>query len=114
MKVPPPLIVWASRGAGGIGLVTALLYVALVVGAGDSASTLTAMGWLVAMAGAGLLAWFADRASTKAGRRMIWIAFALFFVLGVLSIFTIGILYLIASVLSVVSLSRRPSQGVAA
>lgn len=39
---------------------------------------------------------------------MVWASFALLFVLGVLSILTIGILYLLASVLAIFSLSRRP------
>ncbi|MDH3463157.1 MAG: hypothetical protein OEM32_05990 [Acidimicrobiia bacterium] len=107
MKVVPPLIPWAARGAGAIGIVTAVLYLALVIGAGDDANFAIALGWLVLMGGAGILAWFADRAPARSGRRMMWAAFTLFFVIGVVSIYTIGILYLIASVLSIFSLSRR-------
>jgi hypothetical protein len=40
---------------------------------------------------------------------MMWLAFVLFFVLGVLSVFTVGLLYLIAAVLSIFSLSRSAS-----
>lgn len=104
---PAPLIQWASRGAGAIGIVTAVLYLALIAGQGGDES-LVFLAWFVVMAAAGLLAWFADRVPVRRGRRMVWAAFALLFVLGVLSIFTIGILYLLASVLAVFSLSRRP------
>lgn len=107
MRVAPPLIPWATRGAGAIGIVTAVLYLALVIGAGDNANVPIAMVWFALMGGAGLLAWFADRAPARTGRRMMWAAFTLFFVIGVVSIYTIGILYLIASVLSIFSLSRR-------
>jgi hypothetical protein len=40
---------------------------------------------------------------------MMWAAFVVFFVLGVVSIFTVGILYLMAAVLSIFSLSRSES-----
>lgn len=108
MKPLPGLISWASRGAGGIGIVTSILYLALIFGAGDRSELAVALSFFAFMAGAGLLAWFADRVSLRTGRRMMWAAFVLFFVLGVISIFTIGILYLIASVLSIFSLSHRP------
>ncbi len=87
---------------------TAILYLALIIGSGDRSQLPLAIGFFVLMAGAGVLAWFADRVALRTGRRMMWAAFVLFFVLGVLSIFTIGILYLIASVLSIFSLSHRP------
>lgn len=102
-----PLVTWASRGAGAIGLVTAVLYLALIIGEGNN-SLLLSLGWFVVMLIAGGLAWFADRAPVVRGRRMVWGSFALLFVLGVLSILTIGILYLLASVLAIFSLSRSP------
>lgn len=92
-----------------IGMAAATLYLALIFGEGDQGQMLVAIVWLAFMAAAGLIAWFADRTTPRVGRRMMWVAFAIFFAIGVLSIFTIGILYLAASVLSVVSLSRRPS-----
>lgn len=103
----PPLIAGASRAAGAVGLVTSILYVGLLVGSGDSSRIPMGAAWFALMFGAGLLAWFADRASqVRVGRRMLWGAFLIFFILGVLSIFTIGILYLLASVLCVYALSR--------
>jgi hypothetical protein len=103
----PPVIAGASRAAGVVGLVTSVLYIGLLVGAGDSSRIPAGAVWFTLMFGAGLLAWFADRADRRrTGRRMLWAAFAIFFVLGVLSIFTIGILFLLASLLCVYSLSR--------
>jgi MFS superfamily sulfate permease-like transporter len=90
-------------------MVTAILYLALIIGEGDRGQIPEALVWLFFMAGAGLAAWFADRTSLRTGRRMMWAAFVGFFVIGVLSIFTIGIVYLLASVLSVIALSRRPT-----
>lgn len=105
MRAKPPLIAWASRGAGAIGLVTAVLNLGLIVGSGDGGVPL-AIGLIVIMGAAGLAAWYADRLPPATGRRMMWAAFVVFFVLGVISIFTVGILYLMAAVLSVFSLSR--------
>ena len=105
MQAKPPLIAWASRGAGAIGLVTAVLNLGLIVGSGDGGVPL-AIALIVIMGAAGLAAWYADRMAPATGRRMMWAAFVVFFVLGVISIFTVGILYLMAAVLSVFSLSR--------
>lgn len=66
---------------------------------------LSAFRWFALMAGAGLLALLADRARSPWGRRMVWVAFAMFLGLGVLSLFSIGILYLAASLLALFSLS---------
>ncbi|MEX0795774.1 MAG: hypothetical protein WEB67_11745 [Acidimicrobiia bacterium] len=42
----------------------------------------------------------------------MWAAFVVFFTLGVISVFTVGVLYLMAAVLSVFSLSRsQPERG---
>lgn len=109
MAEKPPLIAGASRAAGVVGMLTVLLYVGLLIGAGGISEIPKVAGWslLIFGAGAGLLAWFADRGATvRTGRRMLWAAFAIFFTLGVLSIFTIGVLFLLASVLCVYSLSR--------
>ncbi len=108
MRPRPPLIAWASRGAGAIGLVTAVLNLGLIVGSGDGGVPL-AIGLLLVMGSAGLAAWYADRMAPAIGRRMMWAAFVVFFVLGVISIFTVGILYLMAAVLSIFSLSRSTS-----
>lgn len=107
MDEKPQLIAGASRAAGAVGLITALLYLGILVGASDGLSLAAWVGWTVLMVMAALLAWFADRVETTlTGRRMLWAAFVIFFVLGVISIFTIGVLFLIASLLCVFSLSR--------
>ena len=108
MGSKPPLIAWASRGAGAIGLVTAVLNLGLIIGS-DGGGVPLAVGLLVVMGGAGLAAWYADRMAPGPGRRMMWASFVVFFVLGVLSVFTVGLLYLIAAVLSIFSLSRSQS-----
>jgi hypothetical protein len=102
----PPLIAWASRGAGAVAIVTAMLYLGLIVGEDQTGQLPASIAWFTFMAGAGLLAWFADRAKVEVGRRMVWGAFGILFVIGVLSIFTIGMLFLLASVLAVFSLSK--------
>lgn len=108
MRAKPPLIAWSSRGAGAIGLVTTAIHLGLVISSGEGGVPL-AVGMLVVMTGAALMAWYADRVAPRAGRRMMWAAFVLFFVFGVLSVFTVGLLYLIAAVLSIFSLSRSAS-----
>ncbi|MEX1038688.1 MAG: hypothetical protein WDZ96_07530 [Acidimicrobiia bacterium] len=87
---------------------TAVLNLGLIVGSGDGGVPL-AIGLLVVMGAAGLIAWYADRMAPAMGRRMMWVAFVVFFILGVLSVFTVGILYLLAAVLSIFSLSRSNS-----
>jgi MFS family permease len=104
----PPLIAWASRGAGAIGLVTAVMYLGLIIGTDEGGAPL-AVALLAVMTGAAVMAWFADRFAPAPGRRMMWLAFVLFFVVGVLSVFTVGLLYLISAVLSIFSLSRSAS-----
>ncbi len=108
MRAKPSLVAWASRGAGAIGLITALLNLGLIVGTGDAGVPL-AIGLLVVMGASGLAAWYADRMAPATGRRVMWAAFIVFFGLGVISIFTVGVLYLMAAVLSIFSLSRSPS-----
>jgi hypothetical protein len=88
--------------------VTAVLNLGLRVGSGSGGVPL-AIGLLVVMGAAALAAWYADRVAPARGRMMMWAAFVVFFVLGVVSIFTVGILYLMAAVLSIFSLSRSES-----
>jgi hypothetical protein len=102
---PAPLVSWASRGAGGVGLITAVLYLGILLGEADPSQVPEAIAWFAVMAGAGLLAWFADRAEPRIGRWIVVGAGVLFLVLGVLAIFSIGILYLIACSLALYSLS---------
>lgn len=109
---PQRLVSWASRTSGGIGIVTAFLYFGILLGENDPSQIPEALGWFSVMAGAGLLAWFADRVAPTTGRRMMWVAFGLFLALGVLAIFSIGVLYLIASLLAIVALggARRSAE----
>lgn len=87
---------------------TAVLSLALIIGSGDGGVPL-AIGLLVVMGSSGLGAWYADRMAPARGRWMMWAAFVVFFVLGVISIFSVGVLYLMAAVLSIFSLSRSQS-----
>lgn len=90
---------------------TAVLNLGLIVGSGDGGAPL-AIGLSVVMGASGLAAWYADRMAPATGRRMMWAAFVVFFVLGVISIVTVGVLYLMAAVLSIFSLSRsQPARG---
>ena len=98
------LVPWASRAAGGIGIVTAVLYLAILLGEEDASQIPEAIIWFSVMAGTGAMAWFADRAAPATGRRMMWVAFGVFMALGVLAIFSIGVLYLVASLLAIYSL----------
>lgn len=84
---------------------TAVLSLGLVIGSGDGGLPV-AIGLSVVMGASGFAAWYADRMATATGRRTMWAAFVVFFVLGVISIFTVGVLYLMAAVLSIFSLSR--------
>lgn len=107
MAEKPELISGASRAAGAVGIVSAVLYLGILVGTDGDTSVVPTVGWFLVMMTAGLLAWFADRVETvRTGRRMLWAAFLTFFALGVISIFTIGVLFLIASLLCVLALSR--------
>ncbi len=86
-------------------MITAFLYLGILLGEADPSQVPEAIAWLAVMAGAGLLAWFADRAEPRIGRWLVVGAGVLFLVLGVLAIFSIGVLYLIACSLALYSLS---------
>ncbi len=94
-----------------MGMVASLIYLVVVVGSAEADDVLIASIWLAVMIGAAISAWFADRMTPRTGRRMMWGAFAAFFVLGVLSVFSVGLLYLLAAVLSVFSLARSQTGG---
>lgn len=89
-----------------IGLASAVLYISLILGQGEPSLVPLALVYFALMAGAGFVALFADRTPDRTARRLAWLAFAVFFVIGVLSILTIGVLFLIAAVLTIFSLSR--------
>ena len=107
----PPLIPWASRGAGMLAVVGAVIHFLINVGAvGVVAAGLS--GLLIA--GAGILAYRADRMPVPNGRRVMWLSFGFLFVAGVLTIFGAGLLLLIGCMLAIFSLSRtRPGRGTA-
>ncbi len=81
-------------------------HLGLVIGEASPEDYLAAGFWFVVMIAAGLLAWFADRLSTRQSRRAIG-ALALFFVLGVISTMAVGLLYLGAVVLCLIGLAPR-------
>ncbi len=80
------------------------MYLGILLGEADSAQIPEALIWFSVMAGTGSMAWFADRLEPTTGRRMMWVAFGVFMALGVLAIFSIGVLYLVASLLAIFSL----------
>lgn len=90
----------------------AALYLAIIIGQGETDQHIAeSLAWFVLMAGAGLLALLADRAPS-AGRRMVIAALIIFFVLGVVSALTLGILFLIAAILSFVAVAPSRSSAV--
>jgi MFS family permease len=88
------------RIAGVIGLASAVVYLAVVLGQEDTSSLPQAIFWLGVVLVAGFLAWFADRLEHQ-GRRSAMIAAGLFFVLGVFSNVVFVIVYLVSTLLSV-------------
>lgn len=81
--------------AGVIGLLMAIIYLALLVGLPDSGGL--GYVWLGAIVAASALAWFADELG---GKRPAVVATVIFFVLGILSEFGIAIVFLSAAILS--------------
>jgi hypothetical protein len=99
------------RVAGVIGLASALVYLAVVLGQEDTSMLALAILWFALMLTAGLLAWFADRLE-HLGRRSAMIAAGLFFVLGVLSSPVFAMVYLLTTMLSVAGFAgTSPSSG---
>ena len=89
-----------------IGLVTLGIYVAIIVSEGSNAFTEVAP-WAGTMALASVLAFVGARASNgTVARSTLLAATVLFGLLGVLAIFSIGILFLGASVMSAVEFAR--------
>lgn len=88
--------------AGIIGLVSAFIYLAGLIGQDDTTFLPQAIFWFAVMVAAGLLAWFA--AGGK-GRVMAVAAAALFFILGLFSgsWFAVAV-YLAAFILSVIGI----------
>lgn len=83
--------------AGVIGMLTTALYLTVVLNQGDGFGP--ELFWLVLMATAALLAWYADR---FAGRRGAMAAAAIFFVLGLVSPWVLAVAFLAAVVLCIV------------
>ena len=88
------------RIAGVIGLASAVVYLAVLLGQEDTSLLPQAIFWFGVMLTAGLLAWFADRLEHR-GRQSAIIAAGLFFVLGVFSNLVFAMVYLLTTVLSV-------------
>lgn len=86
--------------AGLIGFVSALLYLAVIIGVEDRSGFPQAYLWLAIMAFAGGLAWFADRVAGKE-RRMAFGATGLFFFLAMFSAPVFVFIYLTATFLAV-------------
>lgn len=96
---------WALA-ASIIGLVTLAIYVAIIVGEGDNTISEVAP-WASAMAVASVLAVVGAASSNATAARFALLAAAILFgLLGALAIFSIGILFLCASVMSAVAFIR--------
>ncbi|HEY5890734.1 MAG TPA: hypothetical protein VIW94_08555 [Acidimicrobiia bacterium] len=80
------------------------MYLGIFLGEDDPSQIPEALIWFSVMAGTGSMAWFADRMAPTTGRRMMWVVFGVFMALGVLAIFSFGVLYLFASLLAIFSL----------
>ncbi len=72
------------RVAGVIGILSGILFLAIILGLGEPSGIGLEVVWLVLMLAAGLLAWFADR-SVQRGRMMAMSAAGIFFLLGMFS-----------------------------
>lgn len=89
------------RIAGVIGLFSAVLHLAIILGQEDTPQMAQAVFWLALMVAAGILAWSADSSGTRARKQAIGAA-AIFFVLGqVSSAQLFVIVFLVALVFSV-------------
>lgn len=82
--------------AGVIGMLTSALYLTVVLNQGDGLGP--ELFWLVLMATAALLAWYADRFE---GRRGAMAAAAIYFVLGLVSPWVLAVAFLVAVALCV-------------
>ena len=97
--------IWALA-AGVSGLIALGIYVAVIVGEGNNTIAEVAP-WVVAMLVPSVLALVgATVNSGTTGRVTLLAAAVLFGLLGVVAIFSIGILFLVASVMSAVEYSR--------
>lgn len=96
--------------AGVIGLASATIYLAGVLGAEDDSRLTAAILFLIVMFAAGVLAWFADR-SFRHGRTMALTAAGAFFVLGVLSSVVFAVIYLVATVFAVLGFAGTKQEG---
>lgn len=85
--------------AGVIGILSAVLYLAVIVGVEDRSGFPQAYLWLAIMLSAGVLAWFADRVTGKE-RRMALGAAVLFFFLAMFSSPVFVLVYLTATFLA--------------
>lgn len=86
--------------AGVIGIFSAALYLAVILGQTDSSQTASAVFWLVLIAAAGLLTWLADDSPTH-GRRMAMGAAGLYFILGIFASTAFMVVFLAGMILTI-------------
>ncbi len=87
----------------------AVLYLGIIAGQDDGFSFWPVF-WFLTMSTGGLAAWFADRAKFDTGRRMAIAAMVAFLLIGLLSILTIGVVFLAAAILALLGFAGvRPS-----
>lgn len=98
------------RIAGVIGMASALIYIAGVAGAEDTSQVPAAVAWFLVIMVAGATAWLADR-SSKYGRNMAIGAAGVFFIVGVLSSTVFAVIYLIATVMTVLGFAGTSREG---
>lgn len=97
---------WATRTSGLIGMTMAVLYLGIITGQ-EEGFTFWSIFWLIIMSGAGLVAWFADRAGWVTGRRMAIGSMIIFIVLAIL-LPPVTFVFLGAAILSLLGFAGVP------
>ena len=94
-----------------LGLVTLGIYLTVLLVEGNN-TVIEMAPWAMAMAIASILAFAGAKTSNSAVARLTLLtATILFGLLGVLAIFTIGFLFVVAAIMSAVELARLPERG---
>jgi peptidoglycan/LPS O-acetylase OafA/YrhL len=89
-----------------IGFATLALYLAVILGEGNNEWQTIAVVGLVIAAGAGAALGAALVPSARTARRLLRVSAVLLGALGLLAIFSIGLLLLVAAICSIVGISR--------
>ncbi len=98
-------------GAGIVGVMMVGVYVSLIVGEGSNGFG-DAAPWASVMVGASVLAFVGAAAKSRRVSRVALLGSTIVFgVIGLIAIFTIGILFIAAAVMSAVAFARLPSVG---